>query len=218
MSLAELLWKLFVNRTDVYGLDVGKGWFTTRGKLTLAMVEKHLRGEYTLGVHAISDLGTSKWICVDIEQLSPMPMLGYVRRKYRGAFAYFFTGGRGHHLFAFFDPPIPSPLAYELGLEMKGGLKVESYPKQPYAAIGNFVRLPLGKHWKTGKFSKLIHPKSLELVKPVDLRIPLEQYPFPYISSTCPYRVRDQRGCVNCTYSDGTIGLCERHLCYRLRS
>jgi len=211
-----VLWKLFVNRTDVYGLDRGRVWFTAKGKLTLNMVEKHLRGEYTLGVHAISDLGTSKWICVDAEKISAMPVLGYVRRKYRGGFATFHTGGRGHHIFAFFDPPIPSHIAYKLGVEMRAGLKLESYPKQPYAAIGNFVRLPLGKHWGTGTFSKLIYPKSLDQVKPLNLKVPLEQYPFLYIASTCPYRVRDQKGYANCMYNEGSIGLCESRFCYRL--
>jgi hypothetical protein len=38
-----------VARNDVYGVETSEGWRTERGKLTLEQVEKHLKGEFTLG-------------------------------------------------------------------------------------------------------------------------------------------------------------------------
>jgi hypothetical protein len=63
--------------------------------------------------------------------------------------------------------------------------------------LGNFIRLPLSRHFKTGNWSKILKG-DIWKVK-------------PYV--TCQHRVYDQFGDPNCTYYNGTIGYCQQDLC-----
>ena len=84
------------------------------------------------------------------------------------------TGGRGAHVWMFFDPKIPACVGRYLANEIveKTGVKCEIFPKQDKISLkgfGNQVRLPLGIHRKYGRRSILLEPPSLEEIQPVNI-------------------------------------------------
>jgi hypothetical protein len=114
------------------------------------------------------------------------------------------TGGKGTHIYTILQPTPLWQIANQID-QMEKELKIRLFPKQrewKNDIIGNFARLPLGKHHKTGNWSKIIKG-DIWKVK-------------PYV--TCKYRIYDQYGDGNCTYSDGTIGYCQRELCPKLQN
>ena len=73
------------------------------------------------------------------------------------------SGRRGYHIWVFFEKPEFASYAQRLvksRLNTKGLLKFEVFPKQtelgPTRLYGNLVKMPMGKHKKSGKFSEII--------------------------------------------------------------
>ena len=61
-SLADRLFQIFVARIDIFGVEDKTGaWRTERGNLTIETVEKHLKGDFTLGVYPFNQKGYIKW-------------------------------------------------------------------------------------------------------------------------------------------------------------
>jgi hypothetical protein len=112
------------------------------------------------------------------------------------------TGGRGTHIFVFLQPTPLWQIADKLN-RIENEFKRKIFPKQREFRkdmLGNFIRLPLGLHHKTGNWSKIIKG-NIWTVK-------------PYV--TCQYRVNDQYGDGNCTAINGTVGYCQQNLCPKL--
>lgn len=75
------------------------------------------------------------------------------------------SGFKGRHLWVFVDPPQPASRIHALGKILVAGLEprtpdlhVEFFPKQARTrgGLGNLIKLPLGIHRKTGRFSLLL--------------------------------------------------------------
>jgi hypothetical protein len=202
-SLAERLHELFVARDDVYGVETGEGWRTERGKLTLEQVEKHLKGEFTLGVYPFNRKGYVKWLLADLDYKGGELIYEYFCKKYgKESVILEDTGGKGTHIWVILQPTPLWQIASKLDA-MEKELGVKLFPKQREwraDTIGNFVRLIFGKHHKTGNWSKIIKG-NIWTVK-------------PYV--TCQYRVYDQHGDGNCTAINGTVGYCQQNLCPKL--
>ncbi|MBS7635747.1 hypothetical protein KEJ37_00135 [Candidatus Bathyarchaeota archaeon] len=198
--LAERLHSLFVARTDVYGVEDKHGWRTERGKLTINHIENHLKGEFTLGVYPFNRKGVIKWLLIDIDYKVGELFYDYMCRKFsRESVILEETGGKGTHVWAFLQPTPLWQIAHKID-EMENETKHRIFPKQrewKSDIIGNFVRLPLGKHHKTGNWSKIVKG-DIWTAK-------------PYI--TCVHRVYDQFGDGNCPAIDGTAGHCQENLC-----
>jgi hypothetical protein len=202
-SLAERLMDLFIARTDIFGIETQSGWRTERGKLTLEHVEKHLKGEFTLGVYPFSGKGVIKWLLADIDYKGGETIYAYMCKKFgENSIILADTGGKGTHCYALLQPTPLWQIANEIN-EIEKDLGVRIFPKQRQwqeKTTGNFARLILGKHHKTGNWSKIIKG-DIWKVK-------------PYV--TCQHRIYDQFGDGNCTYYDGTIGYCQQDLCPKM--
>lgn len=204
-SLAERLFELFVARDDVYGVETSEGWRTERSRLTPKEVQGHLNGKYTLGVYPFNRKGYIKWLCIDLDYKSGEYLTIYMSKRFgKNSVIMEETGGKGTHIWAFLQPTPLWQIANKI-TEMENETGVRIFPKQREwrtDIIGNFVRLPLGKHQKTGNWSRIVKG-DIWTIK-------------PYV--TCVHRVYDQFGDGNCLAIDGTVGYCQENLCpYNLK-
>ena len=227
-SLAERILNLFFIRRDVYGLETEDGWKTVKKPVTVKLIMEHLQGKYCLGAHPIGEKGECRWIGWEVDSAAALPPL---RRRVASMFPekailIHATGGRSYHIKVFFKHPIRSEDAYRLARHVAEGLRgVEYFPKQPTVGrgYGNFMRVPLGRHRKTGRIGVLIRPRSLFEIAPCEPPVPPI---FSSLAEECPFRIREARmvdgkiellDTYSCTYYDGSIGRCSQHLCPMLR-
>lgn len=178
-KIVDKIWSLFVNRDDVYAIQQSGGAYRrVNEQLTREHIRRHLRGEITIGVYAASRESLSRWICFDFDgddgPAEAWKLFDYLlsRDAYRNAVMFEDTGGRGgkgRHLWIFFTPT-PAKYLKWLAQQLlkKAGVtcEVEIFPKTveitPDSPYGNLVRLPFGIHRKTGNWSKMLHPQSVE--------------------------------------------------------
>jgi hypothetical protein len=169
----ESLKRYFVGRTDTYAIQQSDGSYIRVDRpLTDDVLKSHLEGETTVGIYQIEpEKNTLKWLCFDIDDKE----IANVERLKDSIVKSGFcteqstlvedTGGRGYHLWVFFDPPIPALVAYYVGrkFEQQSKVKCEVFPKQKVVeAFGNLVKLPLGVHRKIGQRSKFVGVSSLD--------------------------------------------------------
>jgi DNA-binding transcriptional ArsR family regulator len=178
-KIVDKIWSLFINRADVYAVQQPDGTYRrVSGELTREHIRRHLRGQITLGLYAASQESLSRWVCFDFDNddgpAESQKLLDYLlsRDAYRDAVMLEDTGGRdgkGRHLWIFFTPT-PAKYLKWLAQQLlkKAGVtcEVEIFPKTveitPDSPYGSLVRLPLGIHRKTGNWSKMLYPQSVE--------------------------------------------------------
>jgi len=215
---AQLMLELFFVRRDAYGIETSEGWRTEKKPVTVDLILEHLNGGPCLGAHPISADNRCRWIGLDFD-VEPQAIVNKALGKYpRSAVLFNHTGGRGYHIRVFFNRLIPAAHAHRLAKELAEGVQgVEFYPKQPTIGtegFGNFMRLPLGRHRKTGQVGMLIFPKTLMEIKPCT---PPVAFTFEEIIQDCEDRIQDQKGYWNCVAIDGTVGTCQEQTCPLLK-
>jgi hypothetical protein len=178
--------KLFVLRKNVYAVQVKSGdeciYVPKYEVLTENEVQRHLDGKITLGVYALNEDNTVKWVCFDIDRAHVENSEEACKVIFEKCLAQFGEeavrieeSGTAHnfHVWVFFAEPIQAVYARSLGLQILGGLEgVELFPKQTTLTgkhLGNLVKIPLGLHKKSGKWSRMnlegINPFSLDVTK-----------------------------------------------------
>jgi hypothetical protein len=173
--LIEILRRYFVNRDDTYAIQNPDGsYYRVEMPLTDEVLLSHLQGNTTVGVYQIEpEKNIVKWLCFDVDskEMAEVEKLrdSIVKSNFCAEDNILVedTGGRGYHLWIFFDPPIPALVAYYVGRKFEQVSKVncEVFPKQKVVeAFGNLVKLPLGVHRKTGQRSTFASVSSLEEV------------------------------------------------------
>jgi hypothetical protein len=177
--------ELFFSRTDAFAVQMPDGVYkTVRQELTDEDIEAHLRGEIVLGSYQLAPDNTVRWICFDFDaedgnSQSVLPeakrLVEYIKSKdaYRNAYMWEFTGNRGFHVFLFLKP-IPAFAAMALAHQMakNAGVECEIFPKQaelPPGGLGNLVKVPLGRHMKSGKWSVVLEPEDPMAVEPTSI-------------------------------------------------
>lgn len=162
---------------------------------------EHLQGKATYAPYQVSSTSTVKWLCLDIDYGDKTDKLAIdlAREVYkmfgdkRSLIEY--SGSKGHHVWVFFDEPIPAGYALSLGhalsqrIDIPAGGVVEIYPKQTSRRLlGNTVKLPLGIHQKTGKRCMFKEPtksglvqyedqwKALKEVQPLSSKMVMERF------------------------------------------
>lgn len=165
---SEELYKLFVNRTDVFSTQQKNGsYFPTKREITLPDIDKHLKGEITIGVYCLDKESKVKWACVDLdgddlEELKINGLIIYNQfRDFKRMFE--FSGRRGYHVWVFFEDKVPAEYAKTMvkaRLNRIGMANHEIFPKQTTLdstrLYGNLVKLPLALHKGSGKFSEIL--------------------------------------------------------------
>lgn len=167
MERVELVEKYFINRTDLAPV---KNPGFAKAPYSRELVEAHFRGDIRVGAYQLEP-NTSKvrWACLDFDQHEKDGQLGgladprSVAEKYRtrlkamGLRPYLESsgGGRGFHLWVFFDEPIAAAVVRDVFLaivdpelcvdgEMRkstSGGPVEVFPKQSSIELGGFGNL-----------------------------------------------------------------------------
>lgn len=148
-------------------------------RLTERDIQAHLAGRKTLGVYQLKD-NTVKWVCFDIDISKGTEIRKStwenIRRqtRYLGKrlyelgvpFLVEFSGNRGMHVWVFFSEPVKSSDAYVFGhfclegVPVHPELHIEMFPKQPSTPnLGNVVKLPLGIHNKSGKWTEFVNAR-----------------------------------------------------------
>jgi len=171
--LTEILRGYFVNRDDTYAIQNPDGsYYRVDAPLTDDVLLSHLQGNTTVGVYQIKpEENMVKWLCFDVDSKEIVEVERLRDSIVKSGFCakdnilVEDTGGRGYHLWIFFEPPIPALVAYYVGrkFEQQSKVKCEVFPKQRVVeAFGNLVKLPLGVHRKTGQRSTFVGVNSLE--------------------------------------------------------
>ena len=174
--------ELFFARTDVFAVQMPDGVYkTVRQELTDEDIEAHLRGEIVLGSYQLAPDNTVKWLCFDFDaedgnSQSVLPeakrLVEYIKSKdaYRNAYMWEFTGNRGFHVWVFVKPiPAFAAMALANQLAKNAGVECEIFPKQPElppGGLGNLVKVPFGRHMKSGRWSVVLEPEDPSAVQP----------------------------------------------------
>ena len=167
MERVELVEKYFINRTDLAPV---KNPGFAKAPFSRELVEAHLRGDIRVGAYQLEPT-TSKvrWACLDFDQHEKDGQLGgladprevveryRIRLKAMGLRPYLESsgGGRGFHLWVFFDEPIAAAVVREVFLAVvdpemcvdgekrksTSGGPVEVFPKQSSVELGGFGNL-----------------------------------------------------------------------------
>ena len=184
MNKASEIMKLFVHRRDVYAVQVKVGenciYIPRYEVLTETEVQLHLDGKITIGVYALNTDNTVKWMCFDIDKAHVKNSEETCRvvaercvQRFGDSAVRVEESGSPHnfHVWVFFAEPIQAVQARTLGQQVLNGLSgVELFPKQTTLTgkmLGNLVKLPLGLHKKSGKWSTI----DLENVKPCSVDV-----------------------------------------------
>ncbi len=137
-------------------------WFSQRTKLTTVLLRNALKGETSLGLYSVSEAGTSKWACLDVDDdwdlpalaaaLTALPSRSHVLAE---------VSRRGAHVWLFFARPVPWEDARRYGqrLMQTAGITCEVFPKGPTLSG---VRAPFTRHPKTGSTYGFIDPTTGE--------------------------------------------------------
>lgn len=188
-QISELFWKRFVQRDDCYPVQLsgGRGYTVIRERLTRKVVTEHLQGKKTIGLY-VSANGTTRWLCVDIDDLDEIAVREVQNHARRFKIPYLteFSGKKGYHIWVFFDRPYPNRIARALAGAF--AFDHEVFPKQnriEKGKLGNLVKAPLGKHGATGEWclflDKDLRPEKdqygvlteIQVVNPIQI---LKQY------------------------------------------
>lgn len=195
---AEALWTRFVHRTDAYNIQTyseekqSVGYFRpTVGTcpndppchkrvcthiqsvpLTEATIEKHVKGEKTLGVYQLTEDNTVLWGCIDVDIMKKAEgTIEELEQKVREQTTRVATrlhkiigpsvivensGNRGYHVWVLFEEAVQARFVLSLlqhvvmSSPSVQGVSFEVFPKQTaLRSFGNQVKLPLGIHRKT---------------------------------------------------------------------
>lgn len=188
-EILDVYERLFINRRDSYSKQHEDGTHRrVDGWLTKPVLKRHLCGEETVGTYQIKPkTNMVKWIVFDIDPANTehpeADMLDIYRECLKKRRFYpkniLLEASRyddpSYHIWAFFEPPFPTPAARWLAKTIleKAGVVCEVFPKQSYVKegeFGNLVKLPLGYHQEKKKWSCFLDPETLEPLKPRKLK------------------------------------------------
>jgi group II intron reverse transcriptase/maturase len=189
METSTLILELFDGRENVYGkefIDSSNriGFLPVRKLLSNEEIEKHLNLEQSIAVYLIKNDNSVKFAAIDIDAkyaFSADQIKHDASTKHALEVALQIrklcernctpcyleqTGGKGYHLWYFFENPIPAFKAKEMLTAIvknvsinRDFVNVEIFPMQGQIseeALGSMIRLPLGKSKLSGKSSEFL--------------------------------------------------------------
>jgi len=165
----------------------GSGYHKTDRPITEQTIKDHMLGKQTIGLYQLKN-NTVKWALLDIDinkevwsapgfkvedwedKITQQAINIQKILKGRGMTGYRENSGfKGEHVWVFFAEAVSSHLVKSVfdglfkDMKMIDGenMHIEIFPKQSSATDtgpGSLVKAPLGKHQRSGKFSKFIDP------------------------------------------------------------
>lgn len=181
----------FCGRSDVFArywhTGNRRGYAPVRRTITDDEIQAHLTGQIGLGTYLLHPDGTTKALVFDIDG----PNFSEAGRRIAFQVAKRLissleqkgitplvedTGGKGYHLWLCFPEPVAAKVVRDWATKwldnfrpFPEGILVEVFPKQDYLApnaLGALLRLPLGQHPETGRFSVLLMPDGQPAADP----------------------------------------------------
>lgn len=188
--ITDAFLRLFVSRADAYAVQQPAGYLKVDRPLTAEVVQRHLKGEITIGLYQLDGANNVKWLVFDLDPeklekpletakaiirecvLKPDPKKPRFWKK-----AVLLESSRypdpSYHIWILFEPvPIPAKAARWLALRILefanvNPKHVEVFPKQVELTengYGNLVKAPLGLHRAAKKWSFFL---DLETLRPL---------------------------------------------------
>jgi len=170
--------QLFRGREDCFAQQGEDFYFPVPRTLDEFYIRRHLDGDLTLGLYVLNSASSCHLICIDIdipkgeleqvEFTNSEQKYAYLKEQLNAVIETLSlklsvplnsmlleeTGGRGYHIWVFFDGPVKGHNAVKFGASLKVHLEfeIEFFPKQgcltPNRKYGNLIKLPLGIHRK----------------------------------------------------------------------
>lgn len=170
------IYDIFVSRKDCFTTQqISGAHLPTKRPITLDDIEKHLRGEITIGLYCLDTDNSIKWACVDIDIKRGVEIneaeLRRVEKEANLIYDLFpdfprmleFSGKKGFHVWIFFKIPVSAEYGQRLvksRLNRVGLNRHELFPKQvslnEYRKYGNLCKLICGFHKVSKKWSKIL--------------------------------------------------------------
>lgn len=199
--------KLIINRDDAYAIQKPDGsYLKVKSPVSKNVIEKHLRGEITLGAYQFNVDNTVKWICFDIDSHAPkgvtetedeidkrnmnadvdmLKMCNFLDYKEIPYLCEESGSPHSYHIWVFVKPingKIAKHFAHEL--QKEAGIECEVFPKQSSIGkdgYGNLVKVPFATHQvhKT-RSSVFVCGESVSEIKDLNVEIlDLSDYKIP---------------------------------------
>jgi len=189
-KICETLFKLFVNRDDVFAeaYSNGKrmGYLKRQGPVNTALILRHIKGKITLGTYELLD-SKLKWGCADFDQNTledfeaAKKLCEQAKKDGYHPLPELSGGGKFKCHVWFF---VKEAEARDMGLfiqdlcEKSGVQPHEKFPKQQTAkdGFGNLIKMPLGNHLISGKKSQLLDDEFEPITEAEDILIKLQYH------------------------------------------
>jgi hypothetical protein len=175
--------QLFRGREEYFAQQGVDFYSPVRCTLSEFHIRRHLNGDMTVGLYLLTSESFCHFICIDIDipkgELDQIDFrdaekkCAYLKEQLEAvhkelcsqfkvppnSILFEETGGRGYHIWVFFDNPVKGLVAIKFGAALKKHLAfdIEFFPKQGRLTTkrkyGNLIKLPLGIHRKYGSRS-----------------------------------------------------------------
>jgi len=160
-NLAEIVCifrELFVGRDDAFAVQVRRGgsciYQLVKEPLTDEVIRRHLSGEITIATYPRRD-STTGWVCVDIDTRDKGEVAKVVAEMKKLGITPVVedSGGKGYHIWVFFEKAIPNWKARAIGRAVGQGAEIfVRQDRIPEGGYGSALKLPCGVHRVTGRF------------------------------------------------------------------
>jgi len=184
----------FSGREDYFAVQDLDRYKTVKGILNPYYLDKHIKGFITFGIYVLNSNSRCNFLCIDIDIpknelnnfnfLNKVQKFRYLKDKLqktesvlikkfnlsRKSILFEDTGGRGYHIWLFFQKSINGSEVFKLSFILKEHLDFdfEFFPKQKVLnskkGLGNLIKLPLGLHQKynsESRFFKICNDKPV---------------------------------------------------------
>ncbi|CAN5583760.1 hypothetical protein BH23CHL5_BH23CHL5_24960 [soil metagenome] len=162
VDLVADVYRLFINRVDCY-LGWHERWVLKRQPIAKDLVIRAMNGDIALGIQAVSKSGTTRWTCLDVDEVRMLPALFDAARTIPENCRLLELSRRGGHLWVFHQAT-DWETAHEQGMTVAQHAnlgQIEVYPK--HGGL-HALRLPSTRHPKSGKVYPAVEPESGELL------------------------------------------------------
>ncbi len=174
------------------------GYRPEHQSLNPSLIERHLNGEMSLGVYCLQRDQRVSFSAIDfdirkavltagVEEISTLvkellpEVLDVMQNLREAGFDPLleFSGYKGFHIWMFFHEPVPANMVRQFlktriqpGIRLSSRYQYEIFPKQDKVkdgGLGNLIKLPLGSHLASGRFSYFLADSGQRLNDPVEV-------------------------------------------------
>lgn len=190
----------FTGRKEFIAVQGTNHYYPIKQELNESILTKHIEGIKTFGAYVLTKTSKCNFICIDIDiEKNELTQVNFADTSIKFEYLkdqllkfqtilekeffkpenilYEDSGGRGYHIWMFFEQPIEGYDALFLNEILKNKLKdlsFEFFPKQPTLnekrKYGNLIKLPLGEHKKYNNRSRFftLNDSQIEIISDIN--------------------------------------------------